>query len=183
MTQWSTSKPSRSAHRWPTVPPAVVAAAKMAQAGATHRRARTALCCWGPTDSAAWTDSWSYQVGLAVKGSTTLACLDLSHCGMHAENVRQLARALWDNASLAQLVLRGNRVGNEGAWLFGRVLGANAGLQLLDLGDNGIRGTTPAPRRWRRRWWPTWGCGTWRWREMPSGRRAPPRWTRRAAPG
>ena len=80
------------------------------------------------------------ELGLAVKGSATLACLDLSHCGMHAENVRQLARALWDNASLSQLVLRGNRVGNEGARLFGRALGANAGLQLLDLGDNGIDG-------------------------------------------
>ncbi len=75
-----------------------------------------------------------------VARSPSLEALDLSFTSLSfADNLRPLARTLAEDApSLRRLVLRGNRVGNEGATLLARALRANAGLRALDLGDNGI---------------------------------------------
>jgi Ran GTPase-activating protein (RanGAP) involved in mRNA processing and transport len=71
--------------------------------------------------------------------TSSLDTLDLSHCGCIADNMVPVFTALCGEApTLRKLVMRGNRVGNEGASRLAEVLRVNTQLRVLDIGDNGI---------------------------------------------
>ncbi|XP_047649720.1 protein NLRC5 isoform X7 [Phacochoerus africanus] len=62
----------------------------------------------------------------------------LTHCGLQAQHLEQLCKALGGSCHLTYLDLSGNALGDEGVALLAQLLPGLGALQLLNLSENGL---------------------------------------------